>query len=525
MWPLSGIMSNAYYRLPTAAEHFFIALIQTLAFYLLKARIGMELYIKNIAHRWRKEMSRVTEKTYILSPYITSSTADSVLAHLDESACLPEIYTIFSAELFASKASSLRTLKKMVHQGCSLYHLPNLHAKIVLIPETFASIGSQNLTLAGTRNKEASVALLDPKVIKRLEKELLPWLEERIPITSEMIADMAQLLGNVEDLFDAAKTAAEELDKRVREQQATRDEAARLAREAAEEAARRAQAEADARRIAEEENAARMRQQAIDLWRAKKEEERLRNLEAENRRVAEQAQQRRYQQLESYLKTAKVASNVAYGAIRHLNYNWPGNGIYSLLADAQFHLTSWRTANGITVSLKRGRRYLTLQEDNGRLGWSRVMNTRISFISSGVSFSDPVWFENELIYIDASGDWAQQPKIGRNTYLTVKNNEQEVVCEVSGWFDLNSVELLDISPPNTAETSTAEHNYYSSIILRNIEEFRNIWLRLITTPFQYTSERVGVNAEQFFGQEGEHFKIRLAFTKDNPILLVRSLGY
>ncbi len=116
----------------------------------------MELYVKNIAHRWRKEMRRVTAKAYILSPYITSSTADSVLAHLDENVCLPEIYTTFSAELFASKASSLRTLKTMVDQGYPLYHLPNLHAKIVLMPGTFASIGSQNLTLAGTRNKEAS---------------------------------------------------------------------------------------------------------------------------------------------------------------------------------------------------------------------------------------------------------------------------------------------------------------------------------------------------------------------------------
>ena len=179
--------------------------------------------------------------------------------------------------------------------------------------------------------------MLGPKIIQKLEAELQPWLEERIPITAEMIADMTQLLGNVDDLFDTAKTAAEELDKRVRELQAARDESARLARDAEEEAARRAQAEAEAKRIVEED-AARIRQQALDQLRTEQEKERQRNLEVENRRLAADAQQRRHQQLESNLKTTKVASDVAYGAIRHLNSNWlPGSGIHSLLADAQFH--------------------------------------------------------------------------------------------------------------------------------------------------------------------------------------------
>ena len=485
----------------------------------------MELYVKSIANRWRKEMRRATAKAYILSPYITSSTADSVLAHLGESACHPEIYTTFSAELFASKASSLRTLKAMVDKEYPLYHLPNLHAKIILIPGTFASIGSQNLTLAGTRNKEASIALLGPRITKKLEAELLPWLEERIPITAEMIADMEQLIGNVNDLFDAAKSAAEELDKRVGEQQAARDEAARLAREAEEKAARRAREEAEERRIVEE-NAARIRQQALDQLRAEQEKERRQDVEVENRRLATQAQQRRYQQLENHLKATKVASDVAYGAIRHLNHNGlPRSGTYSLLADAQYDLTSWPATDGTPVTLERGKRYLTLQEDTGRLGWSKVVKTRISFIGQNVRFTEPIRFEYLNIYIDASCDWTRQPKFGRNTYLTVRNNAQQVVCEVSGWFNFNSIELLDISSPKSAETSITEQNFYSSLIREHLDSFRDIWLRKITTPFEYSSDSVGVQAEQFFGQEGEHFKIRLAFTRDSPILLVRSLGY
>lgn len=450
----------------------------------------MELYIKNVAYRWRKEMGCAIDKAYILSPYITSSTADTVLARVDGSVCVPEIYTTFSAELFASKASSLRTLKKMLEHGCSLYHLPNLHAKVVLIPGVFASIGSQNLTRAGTRNKEASIALLDPKIIQRLEEELRPWFEERLPITTEMIADMERLLGTVEELFDTAKIAAQSLDKQVLQLQFLREEAAK-----AEESARR-------------------------------EKERQLKLEAEQRRLAEVAKKRRYQRFDDYRNKAKVAKNFAYGAIRHLNNIWlGGEGTRSLLADVNFDLTSWLTIDGKAVFLERGKRYLTIEEGSGRLGWSRVMKTRISFIGRNVNFNYPIQFEGSNVYISASGDWSDCPKNGRNTFLTVKNASDQVVCEVSGWFDLNSIELLDISPLDKSASSVSEQNYYSSLIRDNFDSFRDIWVKQITTPFNYLSDRVGVNAVQFFGQEGEHFKINLAFSGNNPILLVKRIGY
>jgi phosphatidylserine/phosphatidylglycerophosphate/cardiolipin synthase-like enzyme len=128
--------------------------------------LSMELYLRNIARRWKKEFSVEAERKLIFSPYVTSSTAESVVGQ--SGPC--EIHTEFSVELFASHASSLETLRLLMDRGHKLFHVTNLHAKVFLIPRQFASVGSQNLTLGGTTNREASVVLQDVRHLEVLGK-------------------------------------------------------------------------------------------------------------------------------------------------------------------------------------------------------------------------------------------------------------------------------------------------------------------------------------------------------------------
>jgi phosphatidylserine/phosphatidylglycerophosphate/cardiolipin synthase-like enzyme len=138
-----------------------------------------EIYLRSIARRWRREANPDVERLQVLSPYITSA-ADSVLKNIGDG--VAEIYTLFDAELFATGASSLRSLKKLHLAGHRLYALPKLHAKILMVPGSFASIGSQNLTRGGMLNKEASVALTDAVSLARIQKRIASWVEERVPI-------------------------------------------------------------------------------------------------------------------------------------------------------------------------------------------------------------------------------------------------------------------------------------------------------------------------------------------------------
>jgi phosphatidylserine/phosphatidylglycerophosphate/cardiolipin synthase-like enzyme len=107
------------------------------------------------------------DKLIILSPYLTSKTAEGILRESQVAEC--EVYTIFSVHNFISGASSLKTLKCLHERECQLYHLPRLHAKIIISPGRFATIGSQNLTRNGVKNKEASVITFDNNEVEKIE--------------------------------------------------------------------------------------------------------------------------------------------------------------------------------------------------------------------------------------------------------------------------------------------------------------------------------------------------------------------
>ena len=149
-------------------------------------------YLKNISRRWHAEIKKLNDddKIIILSPYLTSKTAEGILRDSQFAEC--EIYTIFSVQNFISGASSLKTLKCLHERGCKLYHLPRLHAKIIISPGRFATIGSQNLTRNGVKNKEASVITFDNNEVKKIEDLLNKWIYQRRYITFEMIQQLEE---------------------------------------------------------------------------------------------------------------------------------------------------------------------------------------------------------------------------------------------------------------------------------------------------------------------------------------------
>ncbi|WP_107668777.1 phospholipase D-like domain-containing protein [Cyanothece sp. BG0011] len=159
-----------------------------------------EHYIKSIDRRWKKEVKQATDKIFVLSPYITSRTADVILNNVKKTE-ICEIYTVFSVNNFISSSSSIHTIKRLYEKGFNLYHLEKLHAKIILIPNQFASIGSQNLTYNGVRNKEASIIITDSLKIQDILEELKKWFLQRSIITESMINEMEDNFIPLQDKF------------------------------------------------------------------------------------------------------------------------------------------------------------------------------------------------------------------------------------------------------------------------------------------------------------------------------------
>src|SRR5437870_461909 len=108
------------------------------------------LHARSVTRHWIALAGRDQRNLILLSPYLTARIAEKVAARSEKSTC--RIFTVFTAENFATGASSLSTIKTLVSNGYSLFHIEGLHAKAVL-GEGGVAVGSQNLTAQGARNK------------------------------------------------------------------------------------------------------------------------------------------------------------------------------------------------------------------------------------------------------------------------------------------------------------------------------------------------------------------------------------
>lgn len=183
-----------------------------------------ECYLTSVDRLWKKELTQAAAKAVkviICSPYLTSQTADTIISCVPAEHC--EIYTRFSVEDFAAGSSSLRTLKNLLKKGYKFFSIDRLHAKIIIVSGYFISVGSQNLTAQGTRNREATAISRSPDVVEQVEALLKPWIAQRREITLDMVTDLESGLPQLVRQFRTIREAAlqAELQVRQREEQRT----------------------------------------------------------------------------------------------------------------------------------------------------------------------------------------------------------------------------------------------------------------------------------------------------------------
>lgn len=181
------------------------------------------IYFGSIDRRWKKEIERNPTGVVFVSPFLTPPTAERIIGYaMSGGSEGPKVYTCFNPELFLSGASSLKTLKKLYNMGCELFHLEDLHAKVV-ITERFSSIGSQNLTAGGCwKNQEATVVLTDRREIALVRREVNRWAEQATPITNYMLDYMDAALGRLRTRYTALADEMVLIDQEVQEAEAKR---------------------------------------------------------------------------------------------------------------------------------------------------------------------------------------------------------------------------------------------------------------------------------------------------------------
>lgn len=419
------------------------------------------LYSKSIARRWQSVAANAKSNFVLLSPYLTSSTAETVLNA--GTGCT--VYTLFELDQFASGASSLRTVKKLKAAGHDIYHLPGLHAKVALVRGVFASVGSQNLTVAGTKRKELTVAFNDSRTTEAIANAIQPWLKDRIQVTDEMIADVEELLLPVKELFDSARKRAAE-----------------------------AQDVLDARR-----------------------QERL--LAEQRRQQEERERLARILAMQKALAAKPKSLQTAFCRVAISDNNNSYTYVHTLLAEDGRHLTEW-TIEGQHKRLEAFNRYLCVNESTGHLGWARVVRTRITYINHAlISSGAPLYIGGRFYRLRMECERAADPPYGRNLRIdVVRHGSGNLICRLSAWFFPGTLEILHTELIHGGIDS-AESGEVAGWIRENSVSFSTIAMNELTKPFRYQSNKAGMQANTFFGSVGTRYRLRLIEEQKNPILV------
>jgi hypothetical protein len=416
--------------------------------------IKNNLYFRNVSRRWKKEAVSTNSLTFF-SPYITSSTAETVLLENEHLSC--EIYTVFKAENFACRASSLKTLKRLIQSGCELFHIDDLHAKVML-SDDFISIGSQNLTNKGKSNLEASFCSDDPNFIKYTQTEVENWINIAEEMTLEMIEDMEEEIASLIKEYDKFKSLFNFTDEVVANKEAIR-------------------------KLQEKENNARIRNifdNALNIVQSNK------------------------------LIFADVRQIINHGEYGDETYT------YSLIpSPPSASFLHWHI-EGKEQVLEKKNRYLFMDIESGRVAWARVNKGRITYFCDSVFKGEEVFIGEWLCKLGFESNWSDfQPRQNLTISISYMNTDIKLVYECH--FDLKF--LTDICLKTDESQNLHEADEIILWNKTHFEEFSESIAHHMLSPFVYTQKLTGKEANKFFIQPTRWREISLGLINGFPILL------
>ena len=416
---------------------------------------NVDIFVRNVARRWKSAIDRQEEQhVLVFSPYVTSKTAENVLESLNPKEC--SIYTVFSIENFAQGSSSLTTIKKLSDRGFAIFHLPQLHAKAIITANTFASIGSQNLTAQGTRNREATAVFTEEYEVVRIRKMFEKWIPFGVLVSSDMICQAEQIVAPLRKMFKAAQVEA-----RTAEQELFNKEQKRI--------------EAEKLRAVEAENE-RLEKQRLA------EKAKYDQLQREQILVV---QKRRLEDLERLIGSSNRLTEELIGSVKGKIFTPRGHRSF----------IEWNST-GRKIELHRAHRYLCILPESGKISWVRVMRGRLSFVERGMAPKETFAIGGVGYYITISAMWDRELTEGYNLQIKFGYHAGKMLLSCKLWFDLNK--LVYVSHTNEGFAPQDVVNVLSQIMFEE-SLFRQKLFDRMFNPFKYAEKLVGSSAALFFG--------------------------
>lgn len=414
-----------------------------------------KIYFRSIVRRWKKEACEAEYGLVIVSPYITSSTAKTILdstQKINES----EVFTDFSLLNFINGSSSLHALKYLHRKGFKLYHLPHVHAKVFLSKNKFASIGSQNITSMGNLNREASTCYIQKDELIYIENCLASWKLHGTPITIDMINDYINVI-------QPLKIEYKELIKSIK---------------STENGLKNIQIEREAK----------LNSEIIKTIEDQLNKERKDRIEKLNKAIYAVPRTHFFRKC----RVEKIYS--------------PTSSTYSLISPERKDLTKWHILKVGDIYLESLQRYLCINTATGALGWARVGKTRITFVNNGLSLNKSINISS--IPCDLILKCILDHKNNSNISIEIKMGN--VKSLLKGWFGVDSL-IIDMN----YETNNRIDGWIKEHSCEVIESI----IPKIISPFTYKKSLVGGEADTFFGPVGSYFYLNIIQLSGFPILV------
>lgn len=430
------------------------------------------------------------------SPYLTSDAAEKVIGQADPATSV--VLTTFDAETFASGGSSLGTLTKLLKAGYNVRALERLHAKLV-VTERAVFVGSQNLTAAGTRNKEATALLTTHEEVRYVREASAEWIAASQPITLAMVNDMEERLLPLQKLARELSRACQLVD-------------------------------ADIAKAAEDRERQQWEAQEANNRENREAEERRRQ-EAEERE-AEQRRQEQAQKANIALKRSVRAARPARGRIplsleqrtSRAEYGSSLQTYWTLIAPDGTDMTRWTFTDQHVQELVKANRYMLVAPETGRIGWPSLYKTRLTRFGTNIRRSNQVQLEGAAYAIDVISNQDAATLRDWNVEFRLRSIDELDGISVFALYSLTGLQIHRIKDDPTGHLGT---EFIRELLQDDGGAFAGKLKEAVLSPFKYKTKNrsTGVSPLQFCEGLRRPITLRLRQHGNYPFLSLESSGF
>jgi hypothetical protein len=150
----------------------------------------------DIYELWVDYCQKARSSITIISPYVDATVVDLLLSEGVDDSVQKQVYTRVDSDTIFDKPYQVKALIHCVEKGIEIFHISELHAKVLVIDEKYISLGSQNFTRRGRKNKETSILSSLDFTHSKFYSNLSQWMSDSIQIEIEYLRALEQNLVN-----------------------------------------------------------------------------------------------------------------------------------------------------------------------------------------------------------------------------------------------------------------------------------------------------------------------------------------